>query len=42
MRFVYKFVCDLRTLLGYSAAELNQLVLQSINQLPQHSATHPL
>jgi len=25
-RFVYKFVCDLRMLLGYSAAELNRLV----------------
>lgn len=25
-RFVYKFVCDLKALLGYSAAELNRLV----------------
>ncbi|XP_013397382.1 GA-binding protein alpha chain isoform X1 [Lingula anatina] len=25
-RFVYKFVCDLKMLLGYSAAELNKLV----------------
>lgn len=25
-RFVYKFVCDLKTLIGYSAAELNRLV----------------
>lgn len=25
-RFTYKYVCDLRTLLGYSAAELNRLV----------------
>ncbi|XP_033106211.1 GA-binding protein alpha chain-like [Anneissia japonica] len=27
-RFVYKFVCDLRNLLGYSAAELNKLVVE--------------
>uniref|UniRef100_A0A673Y6R4 GA-binding protein alpha chain n=1 Tax=Salmo trutta TaxID=8032 RepID=A0A673Y6R4_SALTR len=27
-RFVYKFVCDLRTLIGYSAAELNNLVTE--------------
>uniref|UniRef100_A0A3Q2Y0N4 GA-binding protein alpha chain n=1 Tax=Hippocampus comes TaxID=109280 RepID=A0A3Q2Y0N4_HIPCM len=27
-RFVYKFVCDLRTLIGYSAAELNSLVAE--------------
>jgi GA-binding protein transcription factor alpha len=27
-RFVYKFVCDLRTLLGYSASELNALTLE--------------
>ena len=27
-RFVYKFVCDLRTLIGYSAAELNGLVTE--------------
>ena len=25
-RFVYKFVCDLKMLLGYSAGELNRLV----------------
>lgn len=25
-RFVYKFVCDLKMLLGYSAADLNRLV----------------
>lgn len=25
-RFVYKFVCDLKMLLGYSAAELSRLV----------------
>jgi GA-binding protein transcription factor alpha len=28
-RFVYKFVCDLKQLLGYSAAELNQLVIEA-------------
>ena len=28
-RFVYKFVCDLKQLLGYSAYELNQLVIQA-------------
>ncbi|KAK6645417.1 hypothetical protein RUM43_001694 [Polyplax serrata] len=28
-RFVYKFVCDLKQLLGYSASELNQLVTES-------------
>ncbi|GAB6019920.1 hypothetical protein CHUAL_001451 [Chamberlinius hualienensis] len=27
-RFVYKFVCDLKTLLGYTAAELNKLVIE--------------
>lgn len=27
-RFVYKFVCDLKTLIGYSAAELNRLVIE--------------
>lgn len=27
-RFVYKFVCDLKSLLGYSAGELNRLVME--------------
>nr|AAI00223.1 Unknown (protein for MGC:115069) [Xenopus laevis] len=27
-RFVYKFVCDLKTLIGYSAAELSRLVAE--------------
>ncbi|XP_006758814.1 PREDICTED: GA-binding protein alpha chain [Myotis davidii] len=27
-RFVYKFVCDLKTVIGYSAAELNRLVTE--------------
>lgn len=37
-RFVYRFVCDLKTLVGYSAAELNELVLHTVD----HSALHPL
>lgn len=28
-RFVYKFVCDLKMLLGYNAGELNRLVGES-------------
>ena len=28
-RFVYKFVCDLKQLLGYSASELNKLVIEA-------------
>ncbi|XP_014673980.1 PREDICTED: GA-binding protein alpha chain-like [Priapulus caudatus] len=40
-RFVYKFVCDLKQLIGYSAAELNRLVMEcekkKFNQ-PKHSA----
>jgi len=28
-RFVYKFVCDLKNLIGYSAAELDRLVLET-------------
>eukprot|EP00095_Tigriopus_kingsejongensis_P007222 snap_masked-scaffold1635_size32709-processed-gene-0.2 protein:Tk07222 transcript:snap_masked-scaffold1635_size32709-processed-gene-0.2-mRNA-1 annotation:"dna-binding protein ets97d" len=28
-RFVYKFVCDLKQLIGYSAAELNRLVTEA-------------
>lgn len=28
-RFVYKFVCDLKNLLGYSAGELSRLVLEA-------------
>lgn len=27
-RFVYKFVCDLKSLLGYNAEELNKLVTE--------------
>ena len=28
-RFVYKFVCDLKQLIGYSAAELSRLVAEA-------------
>ena len=28
-RFVYKFVCDLKGLIGYSASELNSLVIEA-------------
>ena len=28
-RFVYKFVCDLKNLIGYSASELSRLVAES-------------
>lgn len=28
-RFVYKFVCDLKQMLGYSASELNALVIEA-------------
>lgn len=28
-RFVYKFVCDLRSLIGYTASELNSLVIEA-------------
>jgi len=31
-RFVYKFVCDLKTLLGYSAGELNRLVQECVEK----------
>ncbi len=37
-RFVYKFVCDLKSLLGYSAAELNALV----NQMDATTYAHQL
>ena len=35
-RFVYKFVCDLKQLLGYSAEELNNLVMQSSSAPRSH------
>jgi len=31
-RFVYKFVCDLKQLLGYSAGELHRLVDESAHK----------
>lgn len=32
-RFVYKFVCDLKSLLGYSASQLNNLVMEAERKL---------
>lgn len=31
-RFVYKFICDLKSLIGYDAGELDQLVLQTLQK----------
>ncbi|KAM7380398.1 hypothetical protein PAMP_003700 [Pampus punctatissimus] len=43
-RFVYKFVCDLRTLIGYSAAELNNLVTEceqkKLARMQMHGIAH--
>uniref|UniRef100_A0A669ER08 GA-binding protein alpha chain n=2 Tax=Oreochromis TaxID=8139 RepID=A0A669ER08_ORENI len=45
-RFVYKFVCDLRTLIGYSAAELNSLVTEceqkKLARMQMHSIGQPI
>lgn len=43
-RFVYKFVCDLRTLIGYSAAELNSLVTECEQKklARMHGITQPI
>uniref|UniRef100_A0A8C5GJ60 GA-binding protein alpha chain n=1 Tax=Gouania willdenowi TaxID=441366 RepID=A0A8C5GJ60_GOUWI len=45
-RFVYKFVCDLRTLIGYSAAELNNLVTEceqkKLTRLQVHGIGQPI
>uniref|UniRef100_A0A8C6L277 GA-binding protein alpha chain n=1 Tax=Nothobranchius furzeri TaxID=105023 RepID=A0A8C6L277_NOTFU len=45
-RFVYKFVCDLRTLIGYSAAELNGLVTEceqkKLALMQLHSINQPI
>ncbi|KAJ3591505.1 hypothetical protein NHX12_006639 [Muraenolepis orangiensis] len=45
-RFVYKFVCDLRTLIGYSAAELNGLVTEceqkKLARMQMHSIGQPI
>ena len=39
-RFVYKFVCDLKQLLGYSAEELNKLVIQCEQRSQLHRVNH--
>ncbi|XP_061579324.1 GA-binding protein alpha chain isoform X1 [Cololabis saira] len=45
-RFVYKFVCDLRTLIGYSAAELNCLVTEceqkKLARMQMHGIGQPI
>ncbi|KAJ8350967.1 hypothetical protein SKAU_G00260970 [Synaphobranchus kaupii] len=45
-RFVYKFVCDLKTLIGYSAAELNHLVTEceqkKLARMQLHSLSQPV
>ncbi|XP_040279143.1 GA-binding protein alpha chain [Bufo bufo] len=45
-RFVYKFVCDLKTLIGYSAAELSRLVSEceqkKMAKLQLHGIGHPV
>lgn len=45
-RFVYKFVCDLRTLIGYSAAELNSLVTEceqkKLARMQMHGIGQPI
>uniref|UniRef100_A0A7N6BGF0 GA-binding protein alpha chain n=1 Tax=Anabas testudineus TaxID=64144 RepID=A0A7N6BGF0_ANATE len=45
-RFVYKFVCDLRTLIGYSAAELNNLVTEceqkKLARMQMHGLGQPI
>lgn len=35
-RFVYRFVCDLKMLLGYSSRELSKLIPQSCDKKVQH------
>ena len=37
-RYVYKFVCDLQSLLGYSPEELQAMVAQQQHQQQQHSS----
>ncbi|XP_054760075.2 GA-binding protein alpha chain-like [Lytechinus pictus] len=41
-RFVYKFVCDLRSLMGYSAAELNKLVNECRQTKLSHASSDDL
>ena len=38
-RFVYKFVCDLKQILGYSADELNKLVIECAQKSNAKRAT---
>lgn len=39
-RFVYKFICDLRSVLGYSPAELSRLVMQAEKRCTPSSRPH--
>ncbi|XP_075232325.1 DNA-binding protein Ets97D-like [Lycorma delicatula] len=41
-RFVYKFVCDLKSLLGYSASQLNSLVVEAERKLMYNNEAHSL
>ncbi|KAK6485412.1 GA-binding protein alpha chain-like isoform X1 [Huso huso] len=45
-RFVYKFVCDLKTLIGYSAGELNHLVTEceqkKLARMQLHGLSQPV
>ena len=41
-RFVYKFVCDLKQLLGYSASELSKLVEEAERRSINRSNSHLL
>ncbi|KAJ8340820.1 hypothetical protein SKAU_G00331110 [Synaphobranchus kaupii] len=41
-RFVYKFVCDLKMLIGYSAAELNQLVMECQKKYATQTQLHTI
>lgn len=34
-RFVYKFICDLKSLIGYDAGELDQLVCHTLQKRNQ-------
>ena len=40
-RFVYKFVCDLKHLLGYSADELNNLVIECEQRFKMSRSVDP-
>jgi len=37
-RFVYKFVCDLATTVGYSPAEIQQLIALSVAEIELHAS----